>query len=61
MSLLVLLGVLIIVAILYWALNQLPLPPVIKTIITVLGVVLIVLWLVQAFLGINLSTLSVHS
>lgn len=48
--LLTLIGVLILLALGYYVLTALPLPPMVKTIGTVILVVIVVLWLVQTFI-----------
>lgn len=50
--------VLIVAALLYWVLTQLPLPPMVKTVATIIIVIVLVLWLVQHVLpgGVNILT-----
>lgn len=46
-----LLIILIIIALAYWVVNTLPLPPVVKNIAIVIMVVFVVLWLLSLFPG----------
>lgn len=49
MSIIAILVVLIIVGVVLWGVGQLPLDPMIKTIIRVVAVIFVLLWLLQAF------------
>lgn len=56
-----LLVALIVIALIYWIITQLPLPPLVQQIATIILVVFVVVWLISVLQGGSTSLFTLHS